>query len=106
MNIPEEVKKLIKSGKKITVPMVLPIIHAYYANGNNTGGSLHVVLDDGNIGKTFIACCWGYAHDNNDLDGMALCVLLLQMSESQVDKIYHLDYAEKSGLRYFAKGNA
>lgn len=77
---------------KPTVPEVLPIVKAYYAKpGNGVGGSLHVVLDDGNIETKFVEECREYARQNNDSDGVALADLLLKMSYTQRKKLYMAD---------------
>lgn len=80
---------------KPTVPEVLPIVKAYYAKpGNGVGGSLHIVLDDGNIDTKSVEFCKEYARQNNDSDGIALAELLLKMSYTQRKKLSVLD---KSG---------
>jgi len=80
---------------KPTVPEVLPIVKAYYAKPNNgVGGSLHIVLDDGNVETSSVEFCKEYARQNNDLDGVALAELLLKMSYTQRKKLYMSD---KSG---------
>lgn len=77
---------------KPTVPEVLPIVKAYYAKPNNgVGGSLHIVLDDGNIETSSVKFCREYARQNNDLDGVALAELLLKMSYTQRKKLYMAD---------------
>jgi hypothetical protein len=41
---------------KPTIPEILPLIKEYRGkDGNGTGGSLHIVLDDGNINKAISA---------------------------------------------------
>lgn len=80
------------SERKLTVPEVLPVVRAYYAKpGNGAGGSLHLVLDDGNIGTSSVVFCREYALRNNDLDGVALAELLLKMSYTQRKKLYLAD---------------
>lgn len=77
---------------KPTVPEVLPIMRAYYAKPDNlAGGSLHIVLDDGNIETSSVEFCREYAHKNNDPDGVALAELLLKMSYTQRKKLYMAD---------------
>lgn len=74
---------------KLTVPNVLPLVMQYKAKpGNDVGGSLHIVLDDGNIEDHHIIYCFEYALENNDLDGAKLAWLLLCMSKTQRWKIY------------------
>lgn len=74
---------------KPTIPEVLPLVRAYYAKPNNgVGGSLHLVLDDGNIETYWVEYCKQYALENNDPDGVALAELLLKMSYTQRKKLY------------------
>lgn len=69
---------------KPTVPEVLPLVWAYYAKeGNGTGGSLHIVLEDENIEDHHVRFCLQWARDHNDPDGIALAELLLRMSHTQ-----------------------
>ena len=59
----------------------------YYKN-NPCGGSLHIVLDDGNIERENIEFCLKYAKENNDLEGIKLANLLLSISYKLLEKIY------------------
>lgn len=75
---------------KPTVPEVLPLVQQYYAKpGNECGGSLHIVLDDGNVETEHVAYCQQYAKDRGDDFGYALAGLLLRMSKTQRLKLYH-----------------
>ena len=83
---------MIITGNKPTVPEVLSIVKAYYSKPNNgVGGSLHIVLEDGNIETHHIEFCKENARKNNDLDGVALAELLLKMSYTQRKKLYMAD---------------
>ena len=74
--------------KKITIPEVLPLVKAYLSKkGNSIGGSLHIVLDEGNINDKDIKFCRQYAADRNDLDGVELADILLKLSKTQRRKI-------------------
>ena len=78
---------------KITIPEVMPLIKAYKDKpGNGVGGSLHIVLDDGNIGDSSIEFCKQYAQERNDIDGVAIANILLQMSKTQRKKISGIFY--------------
>ena len=80
--------------QKPTIPEVLPLVQAYYAKpGNGAGGSLHIVLDDGNIETHFVEFCKEYALENNDQDGVELAELLLHMSYTQRRKLYRMEKA-------------
>lgn len=73
---------------KPTLPEVLPLVKAYKEkSGNAVGGSLHIVLDDGNISDDNIKYCLHWAEKQNDPDGVELARLLLQMSKTQRKKI-------------------
>ena len=88
-SIAERADVLIKMGRKPTVPEVLPLINEYYEkDGNCAGGTLHVVLDDGNIETIFVKHAVEYARENNDEDGEKLGELLLKMSYTQRYKLY------------------
>ncbi len=72
-----------------TVPEVVPLVDAYYAKpGNSVGGSLHTVLDDGNLRDSHIAYCRETAEKNGDSAGVHIANLLLQMSMTQRRKVY------------------
>jgi hypothetical protein len=74
---------------KPTIPEVLPLVQAYYAKpGNFAGGSLHIVLDDGNVNDGSVQFCIDYAREKGDEDGIALGMLLLRMSKTQRSKLY------------------
>jgi len=71
-----------------TVPEVMPLIRAYYAKPDHgAGGSLHIVLDDGNTDDDDIRWCREYAVEQGDADGIVLADLLVQMSRAQRNKI-------------------
>jgi hypothetical protein len=71
-----------------TVPEVAPLVRAYNAKpGNGAGGSLHVVLDDGNIGDESIRFAIERAVVNGDEDGAALGRILLRMSKTGRKKV-------------------
>lgn len=73
---------------KPTIPEVMPLVKAYRAlPGNSVGGSLHVVLDDGNIDDGSVIHCRRYASERRDDKGVELADLLLQMSKTQRRKI-------------------
>lgn len=73
---------------KPTVPEVLKLVQAYYAKpGNGVGGSLHIVLDDGNLHNDHILYCREYAREKKDEDGIILADLLLLMSKTQRKKV-------------------
>ena len=73
---------------KPTIPEVLPQIREYYAKpGNSVGGSLHVVLEDGNVDDFSVMACAVIAIRDDDLDGHALAETLSRMSQTQRKKL-------------------
>lgn len=77
---------------KPTVPEVLPLVRAYRDAGNPLGGSLHVVLDDGNVEDYFVRACLERCVENGDVEGERLARLLLRMSKTQRTKLSALFY--------------
>jgi hypothetical protein len=61
--------------------------HFYEKPGNGAGGSLHIVLDDGNIEDDSIAFCRKWAADRDDRMGVALCDVLILCSQTQRRKL-------------------
>lgn len=69
---------------KLTLPRVLPDFRAYIAQrGNEVGGSLHLVLDDGNVSDADVQWCQEWARQHGDGEGERLAEILLQMSPTQ-----------------------
>jgi len=63
---------------------VQPLVEAFYElDGNGAGGSLHVVLDDGNLEDDNIKYCIKYAQERADHTAELLGQVLLQMSPTQ-----------------------
>lgn len=52
------------------------------------GGSLHIVLDDGNIDDRHVSFCITWAIEHDDPEGAALGVKLYMLSERQRKKLY------------------
>ena len=76
---------------KPTIPEVLPLVRAYYAKpGNLAGGSLHILLDDGNVDDSSVEFCEKVAVERGDEDGVALARILRRMSKTQRKKLYVL----------------
>ncbi len=72
----------------VDVTTLYPIVDNYYAKpGNSVGGSLHIVLEDGNLKRSDIEWCRTYAQEKGDTDGVALADLLLQCSTTQLAKL-------------------
>jgi hypothetical protein len=92
--------------RRPTVPEVLPLVRAYLEiDGNYNGGSLHIVIDDGNVADDHVEFCRRFAmrdqeiyadhpygvpefmSDPPDLAGAMLATILLSMSRTQRLKI-------------------
>lgn len=75
---------ILATGKKPTKPDVKPLVDAFYQlAGNGAGGSLHIVLDDGNVGDSSVEFCVEYARQAEDRVGEHLAMVLLRMSKTQ-----------------------
>ncbi len=67
---------------------MLARFRAYRDNGNEySGGSLHIMIADGNFASSHIRECIVWAKQFNDREGQELAELLLQMSRTQRRKI-------------------
>jgi hypothetical protein len=91
--------------RRPTVPEVLPLVRRYLER-EPTGGSLHIVLDDGNLRDSDLEFCYRFAMRDQalyadhpygqprvmseppDHEGAALALILLSMSPTQRRKIY------------------
>lgn len=74
---------------QITVPKLIEECKKYYKLPNNSvGGSLHIVLDDGNLEDSHIKYCIGYAKENGDSEGVLLGQILLKATKTQRKKLY------------------
>ena len=56
--------------------------------GNVVGGSLHIVLSDGNIEHDNVRFCLAEAEKNEDWVGVALAKVLLELSEEEIQEVY------------------
>lgn len=67
-----------------TVPDVIERFRAYHAlPDNGAWGSLHIVLDDGNVDDDSVRFCIDWANKYHDTEGEELAHILLQMSKTQ-----------------------
>lgn len=79
---------MTKPHAKLTVREVMPLVqHLYGLPMGGAGGSLHIVLDDGNIEDDHVRFCQQNAADKHDALGYALATILLAMSETQRRKL-------------------
>jgi hypothetical protein len=91
-----------KPANRPTVPQVLPFVRAYY-NDHGAGGSLHIVLDDGNLEDGSVQFCIDSAEERGDAAGAALGRLLLQMTRTQRAKVYRTKWSTKSEVDTWAR---
>lgn len=55
--------------------------------GNSVGGSLHIVLDDGNVYDSNVKFCIEFAEMRGDTEGVEIGKKLLEMSATQRKKL-------------------
>jgi hypothetical protein len=72
---------------EMTVNDVIILAREYY-NFNPGGGSLHIVLDDGNTEEDNVNYCMEYSKENGDIAGIMLARALLELSAEQRDELY------------------
>lgn len=93
--LPKDWQGIAKAvGQKTVRPVITPAILKRFTAyrrlpGNAAGGSLHIVLDDKNIGTSSVQFCLEYARQHGDAEGEALAKILLAMSKTQRLKIAH-----------------
>lgn len=57
-------------------------------DGNEVGGNLHIVLDDGNLEDDDIEFCLIRCATNSDFLGYTICANLLNISYEEREEIY------------------
>lgn len=70
-------------------PITIERFKAYYER-NPSWGTLHVVLEDGNLEDSHIAFCRNAAIQEGDHDGKELCDILLKMNCIQRNELHRL----------------
>lgn len=71
--------------KRISSELARAMISAYCGKpGNEAGGSLHIVLDDGNVEYKDVCFCLNRAKEKGDEDGIVLASELLRFSEDDL----------------------
>ena len=71
----------------MTVDMLVIKVKEYYKN-HIAGGSLHIVLDDGNLETSSVLFCIEWAKNKNDKEGEDLAKLLLATTEEERQALY------------------
>lgn len=68
---------------KPSIPDVVERFAHYFEDDNGVWGSLHIVLDDGNVENHSVEYCIDYAEEKGDQEGAELGRILLQLSRTQ-----------------------
>lgn len=80
----QELNKILAEIKKPDITSVQPLVEIYYNLPNNeSGGSLHIVLDDNNVQDSSVQFCIDWAKKEDDIYGVLLGKVLLRMSKTQ-----------------------
>lgn len=66
---------------------LLADIRSYY-HYNAAGGSLHIVLDDGNIEDSSVRWCYEFAKKEKDLPAVRIAKQLLTLSVAERQELY------------------
>lgn len=85
--------------RPVLTPEVYARFAAYYAE-HPTWGSLHVVMDDGNLETVHVRWTVGWAEEHGDTEGAALARLLLSYTKTQRGRIAkRVMYPDAKGSR-------
>ena len=90
MKVAEECLEILsKESGYASIDQVAAIVREYYTmDGMGAGGSLHIVLDDGNTEERHVEWCLeNSCVTQNDLAGHLLAQVLLLFTEDQRDRI-------------------
>jgi len=80
---------LYVTDRKPTLPELRPLVRRFYGLPNNeAAGTLHIVLDDGNIDNDDVTFCIDCAGIIGDGPGVILGKLLLRASKTQRNLLY------------------
>lgn len=88
---------------KLSIPDVVDLFAKYYET-HPSWGSLHVVLDDGNVKDDSVLFCIEEAVKDKDYLGIELARILLDMSKTQRSKLPYavIDHLTKKAVAAFA----
>jgi hypothetical protein len=83
----------IRHNKENWLELFVSLCQKYYSNERFCcGGSLHIVLDDGNLEDWHVSWCAGYACAMNDGAGSNIANLMLLMTVKQRERVYEKLY--------------
>jgi hypothetical protein len=85
VNLLPTVDAELRSGALVEVKALVELFYTFPNNG--AGGSLHIVLDDGNTGRDSVEYCLTYAQREGDACGEALAKLLLALTEEERESL-------------------
>lgn len=89
--IEAETRAKMAEATKPTIPEVRDRFAAYHeAPGNGVWGSLHIVLEEGNVRDCHIAASIDWAEERGDREGVELLRILLRMSTTQRKKLAYV----------------
>lgn len=98
----DECYRIIGRGGKPTVTEVYPLVDHYHFHtdpNNCVGGSLHIVLDDGNVEDGNVDFCIKWASEQGDELGLLLACVLRLCSRTQRSKVSPYTKAHQDWLR-------
>jgi hypothetical protein len=75
------------SEDKLTIPEVMPMVEEYFREAGESGGDLHIVLEERCVDDDSVEFCRDAALKGRNVTGYVLAVLLLRMSKTQRRKI-------------------
>lgn len=71
---------------RLTIPDVVHEFDAYPLK-DDSWGSLHIVLEDGNVDDESVFCCYKHAKKVGDKEGLRLACLLFNLTKTQRRKL-------------------
>jgi hypothetical protein len=92
LDLLEALLVIYRDPEQPTVDKVLPLVKGFYEIGSNgAGGSLHIVLDDGNIEDRHVDFCIETAIKEGDALAIVLGRIIRRMSKTQRKRIWGRD---------------
>lgn len=74
-------------------PILPDLVRYYYEDaGNGCGGTLHIVLDDGNTEFDHIEYCRKECEENGDSLGQLICDILFCFTDEERELLYQSDW--------------
>jgi|WetSurMetagenome_2_1015567.scaffolds.fasta_scaffold13789_9 hypothetical protein len=93
----------IRHKKENWLELFVLLCQKYYSDERFwCGGSLHIVLDDGNYEDCYVSWCAGYACAMNDGAGSDIANLMLLMTLKQRKQVYEKLHTKQHGITSYA----